>query len=703
MDMQMPEMGGLDATRRIREEVPAERRPRIVALTANAMQGDREICLEAGMDDYMTKPIRVEELTRVLQESQPLNVPGTSEVPGTSKSETVADLPETLEPTPNRSQEESPAIDPSMLDRLVEMTGDPGFVTELIESFLTSAPQLLNDLRQGLELGDAAKVRMAAHTLKSSSADFGAMTLSKINKELEMIGKSGNLAGAAELITESEAEFRRAKPELEALREGKNLGEISAEGKGINQGHILVVDDYPINRQKLTKLLEQLGHTVTTAENGKQALEKIERESLDLMLLDILMPEMDGYQVLEHLNHHDISRSLPVIVVSALDEMDSVIKCIEMGAEDYLPKPFDPVLLKARISASLEKKRLNDLEIAQRKELEELNTALEVRNEFIRKTFGRYLSDDIVNTILESPEGLVLGGEKRVVTIMMTDLRGFTAIGERLPPETVVSMLNVYLNVMTEIVFKYQGTIDEFIGDAILAIFGAPFQREDDAKRAVACALEMQSAMEEVNLINRKAGFPEVEMGIGINTGGVVVGNIGSDKRTKYGIVGSHVNLTSRIESYTVGVQIYISEETKNACGSLLRIDSLMEVMPKGVKEPITIYEVGGIGGEFEVFLPEKEKIEPIELQQPIAIEFIVLEGKHAGAAVNSGRILKMAGSVVEIQSQRLCRELTNLKLSLFDEKCVMIADELYGKVTEVIQGPPGAIQGELYIYFAKG
>ena len=734
MDMQMPEMDGLEATRHIRAEIPAERQPTIIALTANAMHGDREMCLEAGMNEYMSKPIRVEELVRVLGNCHPLdgNQPpapspgergeGSSAMllereldspPGRGKGWVTASEDDSNSAThpqplpggefaasqlasqspeaPGSSQEEASAvIEMSALDRLLEMTGDPSFVTELIESYLNNSPQLLSDLRHTFEQQDAAGFRMAAHTLKSSSADFGAMTLSGYCKELEIMGKNAALEGATELVSQAEAEYGRVRPALEVLLDDdKPREEEKEQAHNGEQGRILVVDDYPVNRQKLSRLLEQQGHLIILAENGKQALEKIREDAPDLVLLDIIMPEMDGYQVLEQLNAQNMLRNLPVIVVSALDEMNSVIKCIEMGAVDYLPKPFDPVLLKARIDSSLEKKRLRDLEIQRQKELGELNQALEVRNQFIRKTFGRYLSDDIVDTILESPEGLILGGEKRGVTIMMTDLRGFTAIGERLPPENVVSMLNIYLNIMTEIIFKYQGTIDEFIGDAILGIFGAPVLREDDAQRAVACALEMQIAMDEVNMINSRAGYPEVEMGIGINTGDVVVGNIGSKKRTKYGVVGRNVNLTSRIESYTVGGQIFISESTVNACGPILRIDSEMEVMPKGVKEPITIYEVGGIGGDFNIFLAEKQDLSLQPLQEAIRIEFIILEGKHANRQSYSGHIIKLTENAAEIQAQRTCRTLTNLKITLFDRNSQQISEELYAKVTELISESP--------------
>jgi adenylate cyclase len=178
-------------------------------------------------------------------------------------------------------------------------------------------------------------------------------------------------------------------------------------------------------------------------------------------------------------------------------------------------------------------------------ELRQANQQLELHNRFIRETFGRYVSNEVVVSLLESPERLQLGGEKRKVTILTSDSRGFTSLAERLAPEQVVSIINRYLSTMVDIILQYQGTINEFIGDAILVIFGAPVSREDDARRAVACAVAMQLAMASVNAENGREGLSEVEMGIGIDTGEVVVGNIGSHKRTKYGVVGSCVNLTS--------------------------------------------------------------------------------------------------------------------------------------------------------------
>jgi adenylate cyclase len=477
---------------------------------------------------------------------------------------------------------------------------------------------------------------------------------------------------------------------MASLRE---LARESAAASGGETGALLVVDDNEINRDLLSRYLARLGHAVQTAPDGRKALEMIATGAFDLVLLDIMMPELNGYQVLQHLQDSPAWRDLPVIMISALDEMDSVVRCIELGAADYLAKPFNPVLLRARVGACLEKKRLRDLEKEHERQLQELNAALEIRNRFIRQTFGRYLSDDIVATILEQPDGLKIGGEKRQATILMSDLRGFTSLSEGLPAEDVVAMVNIYLETMTDIILKYQGTIDEFIGDGILVIFGAPFQRPDDARRAVACAVDMQLAMASVNDRNRQAGYPEVALGIGLNTGPMVVGNIGSKRRMKYGVVGRNVNLTARIESYTVGGQIYISENTLKACGDILRLDSAMQVSPKGVKEPLTIYEVGGIAGDYQLFLPPRQEVAWIELAQPLPIRFTMVEGKHVEEVRYQAAVIKLAPGLAEISAAMLPPLLANLRLSLSDYHDRLITDNLYGKVVTHLADPPGVFQ----------
>lgn len=316
----------------------------------------------------------------------------------------------------------------------------------------------------------------------------------------------------------------------------------------------------------------------------------------------------------------------------------------------------------------------------------------------IRKTFGRYLSDEIVSTLLENPEGLKMGGERRSLTIFTSDLRGFTATSERLPPEGVVKILNFYLEYMADVITKYQGTIDEFMGDGILVLFGAPISREDDAKRAIACGVAMQQAMIPVNEQMKEWNLPPLEMGIGINTGEVVVGNIGSEKRTKYGIVGSQVNLTYRVESYTTGGQILISEKTLKEAGDIVKIDGQKTVQPKGVKEPIVIYSVAGIEGEYNLYLTKEEEVF-VELKEPLSIQYVSLSGKHVGNEKIPGTIFKLSAKEAEVcckDSELVVPEaLTNVKLNFVWNGEGEASEDVYAKVIE-----KEAENGSFYIHF---
>ncbi|MFN8612321.1 MAG: adenylate/guanylate cyclase domain-containing protein [Vulcanimicrobiota bacterium] len=237
-------------------------------------------------------------------------------------------------------------------------------------------------------------------------------------------------------------------------------------------------------------------------------------------------------------------------------------------------------------------------------ELRRLNSELEKRSHFIRSVLGRYLTDQVADQLLEHPEGLNLGGESREVSILMSDLRGFTPMSERSTPAQVVELLNRYLARMTPVIEKHGGTIDEFIGDAILVIFGAPLACADHASRAVACALDMQLAMDEFNRESLTRGAPAMEMGIAVNTGEVVVGNIGSATRMKYGVVGSAVNMTARIQSFTLGGQVLVSERTLKELNGMARVDGHLRVKVKGVDEPVCIYDVGEIRGQYGLSLP---------------------------------------------------------------------------------------------------
>ncbi|NQX88397.1 MAG: response regulator [Halioglobus sp.] len=352
-------------------------------------------------------------------------------------------------------------------------------------------------------------------------------------------------------------------------------------------GFILAVDDLKENRELVARSLSRMGHFVITAASGEEALQALAQSDVDVVLLDLLMPGLDGREVLRRIKEHPDWRATPVIVISGNQDMDGIIECIESGADDYLFKPFNPVLLQARIKAGIERKRWHDREEQYRQQLE--------RNEkFIRATFGRYLSDEIVTDILERPEGLELGGDLRRVSIMMSDIRGFTTLSENLAPSQVVTLLNRYLGTMTDIIMAHHGTIDEFIGDAILAVFGAPQRGCDDEDRAVQCALAMQAAMLEINTINEAEGFPKLHTGIAINTGDVIAGNIGSERRSKYGFVGHAMNVTSRIEDVTAGGEIQISDSTLKALKRRYAIGLSREITVKGIDEALLIHQVSG-------------------------------------------------------------------------------------------------------------
>jgi adenylate cyclase len=331
-------------------------------------------------------------------------------------------------------------------------------------------------------------------------------------------------------------------------------------------------------------------------------------------------------------------------------------------------------------------------DISDRKDIEaalqRLSNEVERRNQFIREAFGRYLTDEVVSNVLESPTSLELKGEKRAVTMMMGDLRGFTSLSERLAPERVVAIINRYLSVMVPIIKQYQGTIDEIIGDAIFVLFGAPIWQEDDAQRAVACAVAMQIAMDSVNEENRQEDLPEVEMGIGIHTGPVVVGNVGSHERMKYGVVGSHVNLTSRIQSYTTGGQILISDTTRREVGHSLKIGTRIEVKAKGIEYPVTLYEVLGIGSPHKLYLPETREIF-VSLTEEVPFSYEIVEADYLGGESYTGRLTKLSPKAAEVHLEKPVYLLSNLKMHLASVGGENIAGALYAKIVGTMPENP--------------
>jgi class 3 adenylate cyclase len=310
------------------------------------------------------------------------------------------------------------------------------------------------------------------------------------------------------------------------------------------------------------------------------------------------------------------------------------------------------------------------------------------QRDFIRDTFGRYLSKEIVEEILGSPDGLKLGGEVREVTFLVSDLRGFTTLASHLSPHEVIDILNRYLERMIDIISRHRGTVDEFQGDGILAFFGAPLSAADDSERALACAIHMQLALDEINAEQCQRGLPELAMGIGINTGEVVVGNIGSDKRAKYGAVGSPINIAYRIESYTVGGQILISPSTYERLQSLVRVRDTLEANFKGLETPLILYEVAGLQGRYACALPEPtvEKLTPID--PPLPVDCFPVQGKTVSEHPIAGQLLSVGASTALLSLEQPVAEHTNLKL-LFTSPDTTALPEVYAKVLQ--DSPPEA------------
>ena len=306
------------------------------------------------------------------------------------------------------------------------------------------------------------------------------------------------------------------------------------------------------------------------------------------------------------------------------------------------------------------------------KRIQKLNDQLQLRNQLLSETFGRFLSDEIVRQLLDTPDGLALGGKKRELTIMMSDLRGFTAMSERMEPDSLLSMLNHYLGEMTQIIQKHNGTIIEFIGDGIMAIFGAPAFDPDHASNAAAAAIEMQACMHEINAWNADRSYPRLEMGISLNTGEVIVGNIGSEKRTKYGVVGNQVNLCGRIESYTVGGQVLISPKTRSQISTDLEIAQEMEVFPKGVQEALKLSQLTGIGAPYNLSCAE-EFAQPIPLRRGIPVRFAPLVSKHGSVPDQEGVITALSDTGAILESR--------LPLKIFDNLKIEAGGELFAKI----------------------
>jgi class 3 adenylate cyclase len=335
---------------------------------------------------------------------------------------------------------------------------------------------------------------------------------------------------------------------------------------------VLIADDNKVNRLLMQRSIELQGHRCSLAENGRIALDKLRAEPFDLLLLDIEMPEVDGFAVLKQIQADAALRDVPVIVTSSVEGLDNVVRCIGLGAEDYLPKPVNAVLLKARIDASLEKKRLRDEQ---------------------REIVRRFATWEVAQDLEQS--GFVLGGRRVRASVMFSDIRGFTALVESQPPEETIELLNTYYTLMFDAISGYGGVVNQMIGDGLMALFGAPLPLDDCAGSAVAAAQEMIVLIEQFNLDRVAADKLPIRVGIGVATGDVVAGYTGSKLRATYTCIGDTVNLASRLEEHTkhVGCDVLIDDATWQDVRSAVATIPLGYVEFKGKSMPVEIFSLG--------------------------------------------------------------------------------------------------------------
>jgi class 3 adenylate cyclase len=341
-----------------------------------------------------------------------------------------------------------------------------------------------------------------------------------------------------------------------------------------------------LNRSLLKKNLERNEHRATEVDNGFAAMAALESDRPDVVLLDVVMPGLDGIEVLERIKADPDLRHIPVIMISGVDDTSSIVRCLEAGAEDYLPKPFDPAILRARIEAGLNRRRLREME-----------------QERVRNVFTRFLPEPIAAEMLARSDGRPLIRAVRLwATVMFVDLRGFTAFAETQPVEQVIRVLHRYQGTMSDAVLDHGGTLVDYLGDGLYAVFGAPIESIDHADRAVAAAREMVTArLSDFNGWLRAEGVDQTfRMGIGLNSGRVMSGTTGTDRRIDYAVIGDTVNTAARIEQLTktTGRSLLLADQTRtNMTGSSEGLTFVDEFEIRGKQSGIKLWTVEGLEG----------------------------------------------------------------------------------------------------------
>ena len=487
---------------------------------------------------------------------------------------------------------------------LLEDTGqDRAALATDLQRLLDDARTVLGTVNERLAPGgkDAETVDVTA----LGRAAIGPVT--RIIAGTQSLARSAEALGARELLPDlariAEAADRLTKllsPGDSRAQTGAGDGASAAAADEAPRGVILVVDDDQGNRDLLTRRLIREGFTVHTAPDGQAALETLGRHSsppIDLVLLDVMMPGIDGYEVLRRLKGDATLRELPVLMISALDEVNSVVRCIELGAEDYLPKPFDPVLLRARIGACLEKKRLRDQETRHARELADLNRTLEQR---VAEQVGqverlgrlkRFFSPQLAELIVTGGAADPLKTHRVEVTVAFLDLKGFTAFAETAEPEEVMGVLREFHAEMGRLILEHEGTLERFTGDGMMIFFNDPVPVPDAPERAIRMAVTMRDRVQQLDVGWRKRGY-DLGLKIGIAQGYATIGAIGFEGRWDYGAIGTVTNLAARLCGEAGPSEILVSRRVAGVVEDLASLEALEPLTLNGFARPVPAFRV---------------------------------------------------------------------------------------------------------------
>lgn len=422
-----------------------------------------------------------------------------------------------------------------------------------------------------------------------------------------------------------------------------------------------------------------------------------------LIIMDYQMASKEDFSILSSIRQQEALAGVPLFFMTEErnQELDEI--CFSKGAMVVLHKPFsqsgilriERVAWQHEVTRNYEKmlqKQAGDLQAA--REIMRLNQKLKSRNELLYHVFGRYFSDKVLEVILEHAEGASIGGEKRELTVLISDLRGFTSLSEELEPEAVTRLLNYYFDQMTDVITQYRGTIIEFLGDGVLAVFGAPLSSGNHIADAVAAGIEMQNRMSDVNGFCKEQGYPLLEMGIGIHSGEAFIGNVGSEKMMRYNVVGKVVNECSRIESYSVGGQVLVSREALDKIGIPVEVHNHMKIMAKGIQNPVSVCEVTALGGDygcvitnikFDAVVPVTEKI----LFHLYRIREKVITEKKVMARLEQFSLKRAVVATVEqkVPGQPMAERLeiySDVAISATREDGCPLFDGVYAKIVDV-------------------